>query len=187
MNVPCWSKELTSRALKMWSDGSTATEIAAALGHGLTRNAVISKVHRSGVAKREAGRKPSRPKARTPVQVVPPPPPIPPPRVEPPEAGRPFHIVILDPAPGYGVEATLALTASMCHWPIGDPRSPDFRYCCRPAKQRAFAPFYCEAHGKIARDDIRGRRDRSHLARQNGRIKASTYHIKPDAREMFDG
>jgi hypothetical protein len=49
-----------------------------------------------------------------------------------------------------GVSAPITiidLDASMCRWPLGDPRSDDFRYCGAPSP--ADRP-YCGAHSRLA-------------------------------------
>src|SRR6266699_5845778 len=46
-----WTDERVASLKKMWGDGSSASQIAAELG-GITRNAVIGKVHRLGLSGR---------------------------------------------------------------------------------------------------------------------------------------
>src|SRR5262245_40202895 len=46
-----WTDERVERLKKLWSDGLSASQIAAELG-GITRNAVIGKVHRLGLSGR---------------------------------------------------------------------------------------------------------------------------------------
>jgi len=74
-----WSDERVEKLKKMWSEGQSASQIAKELG-GVTRNAVIGKVHRLGLSNRNGsgggnaaadgatGEKPAakpRPKSRT--------------------------------------------------------------------------------------------------------------------------
>ncbi len=47
-----WTDERVSRLTKLWQDGLSASQIAADLG-GVTRNAVIGKVHRLGMSNRD--------------------------------------------------------------------------------------------------------------------------------------
>jgi GcrA cell cycle regulator len=47
-----WDDGRIERLKKLWSDGLSASQIAAELG-GVTRNAVIGKVHRLGLSNRE--------------------------------------------------------------------------------------------------------------------------------------
>ena len=46
-----WTDERVELLKKLWSDGLSASQIAAELG-GITRNAVIGKVHRLGLSGR---------------------------------------------------------------------------------------------------------------------------------------
>lgn len=48
-----WSDERTSTLKKLWADGFTASQIAKQIG-GVSRNAVIGKVHRLGLAGRKS-------------------------------------------------------------------------------------------------------------------------------------
>ena len=56
-NVP-WSDDRITTLSKLWQDGLSASQIAKQLG-GVTRNAVIGKIHRLGLSGRAT---PSRPK-----------------------------------------------------------------------------------------------------------------------------
>ena len=49
-----WTDERVEHLKKMWSDGKSASQIAKELG-GVTRNAVIGKVHRLGLSNRNGG------------------------------------------------------------------------------------------------------------------------------------
>src|SRR5450755_2670444 len=62
-----WTDERVALLTKLWADGLSASQIAAELG-GITRNAVIGKVHRlglSGRAKSASSAAPRQRKART--------------------------------------------------------------------------------------------------------------------------
>ena len=49
-----WSEERVERLKKLWTEGQSASQIAKELG-GVTRNAVIGKVHRLGLSNRSGG------------------------------------------------------------------------------------------------------------------------------------
>ena len=49
-----WTDERVELLKKMWSEGQSASQIAKELG-GVTRNAVIGKVHRLGLSNRASG------------------------------------------------------------------------------------------------------------------------------------
>ena len=53
-----WTDERVELLKKLWSDGLSASQIAAELG-GITRNAVIGKVHRLGLVPRVITQKPA--------------------------------------------------------------------------------------------------------------------------------
>ena len=65
-----WTDERVELLKKLWNQGLSASQIAAELGGGVTRNAVIGKVHRLGLSGRAktrcaAGRRdPARRRAR---------------------------------------------------------------------------------------------------------------------------
>ena len=151
-----WTEDRVAVLTKLWAEGLSASQIATQLG-GVTRNAVIGKVHRLGLSGRA---KPSRPKTRTvrpvtraksstpskprerkpaaPVVKAPPPPP-------PLEA---------KPLPNGEYATILTIRDHMCKWPIGDPASSDFRFCGRKHKQ---GEPYCEAHCNVAYQPSRRR------------------------------
>jgi GcrA cell cycle regulator len=71
-----WTDERVQKLQEMWTEGHSAAQIAKVLG-GVTRNAVIGKVHRLGLSNRTGGAsKPAEEtSAETPVEAVAPPPP----------------------------------------------------------------------------------------------------------------
>ena len=57
-----WTDERVARLKKLWSEtGKSAAEIARELGGGLSRNAVIGKVHRLGLSGRASANPLGRP------------------------------------------------------------------------------------------------------------------------------
>ena len=50
--VSPWTKQRTRVLRRRWAQGARVREIAAELGHGITYNAVIGKIHRLGIADR---------------------------------------------------------------------------------------------------------------------------------------
>ena len=55
-----WSDDRVEQLKTLWTEGLSASQIARALG-GVTRNAVIGKVHRLGLSGRAAPSQPTRP------------------------------------------------------------------------------------------------------------------------------
>ncbi len=181
-----WTDERVELLKKMWNDGQSASQIAKELG-GVTRNAVIGKVHRLGLSNR-AGSVPapvtseeprmeaaeaSAPKEDTMVADAPQP-------ERPAPAANPRKQIIpagqpLPPQPSANeispealasvreVEkkskkiSLMELTERTCKWPVGDPATEDFWFCGLPAQQ---GKPYCEAHVGVAFQPMSSRRDR---------------------------
>ena len=57
-----WTEERVEKLKTMWTDGNSASQIAKELG-GVTRNAVIGKVHRLGLSNRAGSIKTKREKS----------------------------------------------------------------------------------------------------------------------------
>ena len=152
-----WTEERVDVLKKLWAEGHSASQIAKELG-GVTRNAVIGKVHRLGLSGRAT---PSRPVKRPPRLARPKP------RLQPDGtviAPKPMTLANADeplrsaekvamaaalpPQKLSDGEAATILTLrdSMCKWPIGDPADPKFAFCGRKAQSGP----YCSEHGKVA-------------------------------------
>ena len=138
---------------RRWRQGARVREIAAELGHGITCNAVISKIHRLGIsALSPYGGAPGR---RFAANTRP--------------ADRPVHTPRAawwfrkGPLPAWVVDATpyvetvgadariprclrrslFELSDDTCRWPVGDPRSSRFFFC---GAQPLCNKPYCAAH-----------------------------------------
>jgi GcrA cell cycle regulator len=151
--VKFWTDGRTERCRELWAGGSTASEIGAELG--CTRNAVLSKVHRSGWAGRGASQPPRpkpqptprRPRPVARAAALPPPP-------EPLAADERAHTAATSFREG-GPKPLLELGAGECRWPLGEPGAPGFGFCAADAR---WPDVYCGRHSMIARD--RGRKPR---------------------------
>ncbi|MGF1464004.1 MAG: GcrA family cell cycle regulator [Maricaulaceae bacterium] len=143
-----WTDDRVETLKRLWAEGLSASQIAKQLG-GVTRNAVIGKVHRLGLSGRAT---PSRPVRRTAAARVKPSAPRAP---APPTAVKPVPAPVtpppppLEPAPleNGNFATVLTLSERICKWPIGDPTDPNFRFCGRPSKPGS---PYCEAHARMA-------------------------------------
>lgn len=150
-----WTDDRVEVLKKLWMDGLSASQIAKQLG-GVTRNAVIGKVHRLGLSGRATPSRPVRRKVATerkakprttsaarttaaPKPAAPPPPP-------------PMEAKVL---PNGEYATILTVTEHMCKWPIGDPSSPDFRFCGRKTEP---SDPYCRAHASMAYQPQRSRK-----------------------------
>lgn len=143
-----WTDERVELLKKLWQDGLSASQIAKQLG-GVTRNAVIGKVHRLGLSGRAAPSKPARPVFKAPRPARQAAAPAAPRRIAPPPlaaAAPPPQppVRYMEEAPG--AATVLTLGAHMCKWPIGDPSSDDFTFCGRRASEGP----YCVEHARIA-------------------------------------
>ena len=158
-----WTEERVDVLKKLWAEGHSASQIAKQLG-GVTRNAVIGKVHRLGLSGRAT---PSRPVKRPPRLARPKPQfvtngaakPAAARSTQPSEksiaAAERAAMEALEPVPVKDGEAATILTIrdSMCKWPIGDPADPNFAFCGR----KADCGPYCKEHAKIAFQPARKR------------------------------
>jgi GcrA cell cycle regulator len=139
-----WTDERVTLLRKLWAEGLSASQIAKQLG-GVTRNAVIGKVHRLGLAGRAT---PSRP-AKRPVRTARPRvmgPTVP--RLRPASTLPAVIIPDLEPLKLEDGKAAsvLTLNESMCKFPIGDPTDENFAFCGRGAS----AGPYCNDHARLA-------------------------------------
>ena len=57
-----WTEERVEALKGYWTEGLSASQIARLMGGGVTRNAVIGKVHRLGLAARKPSPKKPRPR-----------------------------------------------------------------------------------------------------------------------------
>ena len=155
MSQAGWSDDRVTTLKSLWRDGQSASQIARALG-GVTRNAVIGKIHRLGLSGRPAPSRPGRTRVvRLPRPVA----------ISRRQANLPPRAVVALPTPpeGPGLVATMAaLSAHVCRWPIGDPKAADFSFCGRLAN----GP-YCPAHqGQAFRPRTSWRPDRDPVVRR---------------------
>ena len=166
-----WTEDRVDVLKKLWAEGHSASQIAKQLG-GVTRNAVIGKVHRLGLSGRAT---PSRPVKRPPRLARPKPQVMPDGSVRRPAAAKSpsasqaaseraverAAMSALPPMPLKDGEAATILTLrdSMCKWPIGDPADPEFAFCGRKSSENG---PYCKDHAEVAFQPAR-KRDRKKI------------------------
>jgi GcrA cell cycle regulator len=175
-----WTDEKVEQLKQHWMEGKSASQIATLLGQGLTRNAVIGKVHRLGLAARAktpstAGSHPRQPASHAPRRHAAPRAAVahravrgatalaiaPQTLAEPdPEA---FESVVLP----MSLRVTIVeLKEAMCRWPLGDPASPEFRYCGSHVSERPYCAYHCGLAYQPAHERRRDRdRDRRPILR----------------------
>jgi GcrA cell cycle regulator len=156
-----WTDERVEMLKKLWADGLSASQIAGRLGD-VTRNAVIGKVHRLGLAGRATTSRMRSARPRNRVSHLP----LKPTRVQYRTHGnvalKPVFMPVEKPAvalmlvpkivedldipPALRVDL-LDLKESMCRWPIGDPQDENFHFCGRT---KSAGISYCEHHARVA-------------------------------------
>jgi GcrA cell cycle regulator len=178
-----WTDERVDLLRKLWSDGLSASQVAAELGPGITRNAVIGKIHRLGLAERAKTASAPRPRAAKAAtrQVAATAPAV----VAPRAGGHAVHgnvalayapqvVVVARATPEEEVVIPMServtlmeLRESMCRWPMGDPTTPEFRFC--GGKSPIGGGPYCSHHSRIAYQPVQDRR------RARDQLKAPRY------------
>jgi GcrA cell cycle regulator len=172
-----WTDERVELLRKLWADGLSASQIAAQMG-GVSRNAVIGKVHRlklSGRGKQTA----SQPRAKKPA--------TPGNGMRSSSASRPSSSGPRVSSHTHAVGATalkadyevrsvsatvlefvpalvapepkkiklVELSERTCKWPIGDPLAQDFAFC---GHESGDTGPYCQFHSKLAYQPASDRR-----------------------------
>lgn len=142
-----WTEARVETLKAMWANGSSASEIATALG-GISRNSVIGKVHRSGLPARRQRQSAPKPSAslsprplrklqRVSAQAV---------KKRRDEAKLPPAPIVQAPmlAPNARRLSILDLTEHTCKFPLGDPKEKGFAFC--GAYKPANGSPYCDFH-----------------------------------------
>lgn len=143
-----WTDDRVESLKKLWAEGLSASQIAARLG-GVTRNAVIGKVHRLGLSGRATT---SRMKSHRPRRVAA----KRPGKTRYANSGNPalrslyhpdaepykpqFEEVVIPLAERKTIQT---LEECHCRWPIGDPQEEDFHFCGR---EKVAGLPYCKTH-----------------------------------------
>lgn len=179
-----WTPEAIEALRGYWAEGHSTAEIGRRMG--ISKNAVVGKAHRlnlpprpSPIRREATGAQPEAPRpapvaapvvaeaaAPTPAPTVaqpaaatapvaaPRPAPTPAPRaaapVAPPPARKPL------PVPNAVVRPFPRSSARTCCWPIGEPGTPDFRFCTGDAMT---GKPYCPEHAAVAYVKVRDRRE----------------------------
>ena len=141
MSLPSWTPERVVTLERLWTEGLSASEIAARFP-GITRNAVLGKLHRLG----RLGR--GRPTALAKVRMEKPQRALSVRHPKPPALKRPPVAPASEAMPSWAGEVTRveALRSWHCRWPIGDPHDAAFAFCGR----RVAARPYCGNHRAVA-------------------------------------
>jgi GcrA cell cycle regulator len=158
-----WTDERVELLRKLWAEGLSASQIAAQLG-GVSRNAVIGKVHRLKLSGRgRTTTAPARPKKPSqPASAKPQTRPASAVRAQSASIGNTALQVQFDAEPAMrtierNVEDVVVpisrnlqliqLNERTCKWPIGDPLAENFHFC---GNDCADTGPYCRYHARIA-------------------------------------
>ncbi|MUZ75444.1 GcrA cell cycle regulator [Agrobacterium vitis] len=174
-----WTDERVERLTKLWAEGLSASQIATQLG-GVSRNAVIGKVHRLCLPGRAKAGGPAVTPARTPKRPAPSTPRAPnfaarTPSSAPRPAARTTAATALNDDLDMDVTENMAalpvlnttilpasrrlsltdLTERTCKWPVGDPMADEFHFCGCDSQDNS---PYCKYHAKLAYQPVNERR-----------------------------
>ena len=145
MTATDWTDEKVERMTALWREGASAGAIARKLGGGVTRNAVLGKLHRLGINRAAAAAPRRVTVARAPVRGA---------SIAP--AARSGSAVAaavaaaacvdVSQAPAPALTTLLAVRLGACRWPCGDRGGGDLAVCGREASRGA----YCAGHAAVA-------------------------------------
>ena len=142
-----WTPELVERLRVLWDSGLSAGQCAAILGRGVSRNAVMGKVHRAGMTARIRdktlrGIRPNGPRAprkkrahKVNNMIV---------RAEAPRAlYRPKTIPVPPDSVPVGLMALSGLESlpGMCRWPVGGDMESTL-FCGAPREKPPYCPWH---------------------------------------------
>ncbi len=125
-----WTPEKIKSLKKLWQKGKSTVEIGKALG--ISKNAVVGKVHRLELAARPSPIKVNPAKAAakaTPAKPTK-------------STGKKKNEVV----------TLMDLKLTSCRWPIGDPKDANFHFC---GKTTQTGKSYCPEHCKVAYISLR--------------------------------
>lgn len=124
-----WTPERVSSLMALWGEGVSTSEIGRRLG--VTKNAVVGKVHRLGLPKRNS--------------------PI---KAEKPETGGTVTPIAAAPVPSADAVQMDNLRPGMCRWPEGEPGTESFHFCGQPiVPEKPYCAHHCErAYVKSTKD-----------------------------------
>jgi len=143
-----WTAEAIDQLRAYWAEGHSTAEIGRRMG--ISKNAVVGKAHRLNLDARpspirreaEGGERPAAQPRRT----------APPAR----EAASLRRLEQPAAAPAAVVRPFQRASVRSCCWPLGEPGTPDFRFC---ASEAATGKPYCQEHASVAYVKVRDRRE----------------------------
>lgn len=180
-----WSEARVARLRELHAEGWSSTHIAAALG-GITRNAVIGKLHRMGDSAQHAS---ARHSSEAPRETA----------VGSGEQAQPSGAIAAGAerradegvriaprqleAPVPKMLLLDALGTGSCRYPIGTPGHEDFGFCGHPSEP---GRVYCAYHDAVCHVRMT-RRAAEALAHQRSSLRAETKEISATGRQTLAG
>ena len=116
-----WTEEKIKQLKKLWAKGKSTVEIGRELG--ISKNAVVGKVHRLGLDSRPS------------------------PIKKPKNEKKPTKRITIQKEKDNDIVTLMDLKLNSCRWPYGDPFSEDFHFCGKECKT---GKPYCPEHCKTA-------------------------------------
>jgi len=181
-----WTEEEQARLEVLWAQGLSTAAIGREMGR--SKNSIVGRVGRSGLPRRASPIKGGLPAAKPVAKAK---------RVVPalavllnaPAVAREVdgkvgeRPVIVSPLVVQAVDLAVAISVSRsCAWPIGEPRTKEFRYCDAPAVVgRSYCPCHCavafiprreRTAAQAEADALLSMRVRADKAGQRGRLSA---------------
>ncbi|SDC68079.1 GcrA family cell cycle regulator [Belnapia rosea] len=144
-----WTAEAIDQLRAYWAEGHSTAEIGRRMG--ISKNAVVGKAHRLNLDARpspirreaEAGERPAAQPRRS---------------SSPARDGASLRRLEqpAQPSAGTVVRAFPRASARTCCWPLGEPGTPEFRFCSGDAMT---GKPYCQEHASVAYVKARDRRE----------------------------
>lgn len=149
MSAEEWTPERIKILIAFWEEGLPTSEIGRRMG--VTKNAVVGKVHRLGLKQRQSpirqssstSAQPKKAKAAAAAADA---------RPQAETSARPA--ATKTPKPTGEVVRLEELTSSMCCWPEGEPGTEDFYFCGEPSiPDKPYCDAHCaRAYVKVSKD-----------------------------------
>lgn len=147
-----WNSEAIDTLRSLWAEGHSTAEIGRRMG--VSKNAVVGKAHRlnlpprpSPIRREAEGAPRSAPLTRRT---------LPPREAAPLRRPEPAPAAPRAPAPAAVVRPFFRPSTRNCCWPLGEPGTPEFRFCSAEA---VTGKPYCADHVAVAYVKVRDRRE----------------------------
>lgn len=146
MSAEEWTPDRIKVLIAFWEEGLPTSEIGRRLG--VTKNAVVGKVHRLGLKKRASPIRQTSSSSAQPKKAK-----MSQPKVQ---AGAQANTPSMPKPvmPSGEVVRLEELTSSMCCWPEGEPGTEEFHFCGQPSvPEKPYCDAHCaRAYVKVSKD-----------------------------------